>query len=154
MFLAKKYPNEDYKKYPNHYLFASYRSNSETINPHKIYLVMHRNFKNLLKKVNMDSIRSGVRRDINFHLLRTYCKTTVSNISNSDFSEYILGHAGSRYYEAPQKEINALYLRCEKYLTYLDYSVLEAVSKDTEAQLESMQKQMEGFRKEIASMKN
>jgi integrase len=151
MFLKKKYGIEsDFKKYPNHLLFAKFKTNSETINPRKIYLVLHRNFKQLLKKVNMDTFRTSNRYEINFHLFRTYFKSVVATQTNSDFSEFMLGHEHSTYWSIPDKEIKRLYLNCEKYLSFLDYAGLEATGRSIEKKLEEKDREIEKIKSEYS----
>ena len=68
------------------------------------------------------------RRKISFHLFRDYVKTTVSKHTTKDFSEWILGHAaGSTYWNIEEDETKELYLKCMKYLTFLEYETVEAV---------------------------
>ena len=156
MFLIKKYGSiEGFKQYPNHLLFANDKDRSElyvkrennpkSVKPVKIYAVMHRNFKTLLRKVNMDSIRSGDRRSVNFHLLRSYTKTTVAKQTNSDFSEHILGHAGSTYWTSTDKEIEELYLKCEPFLTFLSYNTVESIGRDFESKIQEKDVQIKNL---------
>ena len=150
MFLVQKYGSiEEFKRFPNHFLFANHKSRSEFVNPRKIYLVMHRNFKQLLKKVHMDTIRSGVRREINFHLLRSFFKSVVATQTNSDFSEYMLGHVHSTYWSIPEKQIKEMYLKCQKFLTFLDYNTVESVGRDFESKLEERDREFEKYKKEM-----
>jgi integrase len=79
------------------------------------------------------------RRKITLHSFRRFCKTAVSNQASSDFSEFILGHKGSTYYNNKTEELKNIYKdKCQKYLTFLDYPTLEATSKDFEAQLKGV----------------
>jgi hypothetical protein len=75
------------------------------------------------------------RRKISFHLFRDYVKSTVSKHTTKDFSEWLLGHSGSTYWNIEEDETKELYLKCMKYLTFLDYATIETVGADFESKL-------------------
>jgi hypothetical protein len=102
---------------------------------HKVW----REFGRLLKIVKMDERKEqGInkRRKITIHSLRRHAKTVISEQAGQDYSEFFLGHAKSPYWtmkEAKRREIYAT--KIMKYLTFLDYAVLETTGKNIEAKL-------------------
>jgi hypothetical protein len=108
-------------------------------------------FQKLLAATGM-AVRkeSGIhkRRKITLHSLRRFCKSVVSNQVNQDYSEWFLGHSGkSPYYtlkEADKREIYAS--RVMKYLTFLDYTTLEATGKNIEAKLSEKEMEIQALR--------
>lgn len=88
-FVERKYNDklENIKSnYPNDLVFSRWRT--EKIQPSGIYGVLHKQFANLLKKIEMAQRKDGQgiqRRKISFHLFRDYVKTTVSKLTTKDF---------------------------------------------------------------------
>ena len=126
--------------YPNDLVFSSWRT--DKIQPIGIYGVLHKQFASLLSKIEMAQRKDGQgvqRRKISFHLFRDYVKTTVAIHTNSDFSEWILGHTSSTYWNIPEETTKELYQKCMKYLTFLDYSTVESVGRDFESKLEEQE---------------
>ncbi|HYA83570.1 MAG TPA: hypothetical protein VEH06_09010, partial [Candidatus Bathyarchaeia archaeon] len=85
-------------------------------------------------------------RKITLHTFRRFTKSIISNQANQDYSEWFLGHNKSPYYtvkESARREIYAT--KCMKYLTFLDYSLLEA-GHSTEASLQEKDKEIEELR--------
>jgi integrase len=131
---------ESKNKDPDNLVFSLKGSTDPAI----IYRTLHNYFVNLLKKVELDKRRRGEgiqRREISFHTFRDWVKTTVAIHTNSDFSEYTLGHSGSTYWNADDDVTRELYLKCMKYLTYLDFPTVQSVGQDFEAQLEEMRQE-------------
>ena len=122
--------------FPNDLVFSSWRT--DKIDPHGIYGVLHKQFAALLRKIEMAQRKDGQgiqRRKISFHLFRDYVKSTVSKHTTKDFSEWLLGHSGSTYWNVEEDETKELYLKCMKYLTFLDYEVVETIGSDFESKL-------------------
>lgn len=138
-FVESKYKDklENIKsKNPNDLIFSSWRT--EKIQPRGIYGVFHKQFSNLLNKVEMAQRKDGQgtqRRKISFHLFRDYVKSTISKHTTKDFSEWMLGHKGSTYWNVEENETKELYRKCMKYLTYLDYTMVETIGADFESKL-------------------
>jgi integrase len=138
------------QKYPTHFIFAKWKT--DKIDPHNVYGVLHHQFAELLKKVQLDKRRDGQgvqRRNLSFHIFRDYVKSTVAIHTNSDFSEWILAHSGSTYWNVDEEVRIEEYLKCEKYLTFLDYPTVEAVSQDFEGKLEERDQEIEKLRQTI-----
>lgn len=102
-------------------------------------------FNSVLKTVGMDERKEGMnRRKITLHSLRRYVKTVTATQTNSDYSEWFLGHAKSSYWTMKEPERREIYAtRLMKSLTFLDYTTLELTGKNVEARLEEKDKQIE-----------
>jgi integrase len=88
------------------------------------------------------------RRKITLHSFRRFCKTTVSNQAGSDFSEFILAHKGSVYYVNKTEKLKTIYRdQCQKYLTFLDYSTVQAIGTSYEAKLKEREEEIEYLRR-------
>ena len=102
-----------------------------------------------MKIINLDERKeggTGKRRRITFHSLRRYVKTVVSDQVNSDYSEFFIGHSHSPYWTKKESERREIYAnKIMEYLTFLDYSGLEASGKSIEARLEDKDRQIDSF---------
>ena len=72
----------------------------------------------------------------------------MSNQVNQDYSEWFLGHSRikniTHFKDANKREIYAS--KVMKYLTFLDYTTLEATGKDIEAKLSEKEKEIQLLR--------
>lgn len=149
-FIQRKYKDElenIKSRYPNDLVFSSWKT--DKIDPHGIYGVLHKQFAQLLKKIEMAQRKDGQgtqRRKISFHLFRNFVKTTVSIHSSKDFSEWILGHSGSGYWDKEREITKPLYQKCMKYLTFLDYEVVETIGADFESKLRERDQEVDQLR--------
>ena len=80
----------------------------------------------------------GERRKVTLKTFRDFVKSTISDLGYSDYSEWMIGHAGSTYYQKSDKERMELFKKLEAYLTYLDVASLEAKGADVEAKTQQM----------------
>jgi len=83
-------------------------------------------------------------KKITLHSFRRFVKTVISNQVSQDYSEWFLGHSKSPYWtlkEANRREIYAT--KCMKYLTFLDYTALEATGKNIESKLLEKDKEIQ-----------
>ena len=136
--------------FPNDLVFSSWRT--DKIDPHGIYGVLHKQFAALLRKIEMAQRKDGQgiqRRKISFHLFRDYVKSTVSKHTTKDFSEWLLGHSGSTYWNVEEDETKELYLKCMKYLTFLDYEVVETIGSDFESKLAERDQEIDELQNKI-----
>ena len=153
-----KNPDRERKFKPEDLVFTVYQSK----NPIGLYTKIWHEFDRLLKVVNMDEKKEGGinnRKKITLHSLRRFVKTVISNQVSQDYSEWFLGHSKSPYWtlkEAGRREIYAT--KCMKYLTFLDYSTLEATGKNIESKLEEKDKQIKSMKakydEDITLLKN
>ena len=112
--------------------------------PEILYIKIGTEFTKVLKAAGLDERKEGMRRrKITLHSLRRFVKTVISDQVGGDYSEWFLGHNGSVYYTKKESERREIYLtRCMKYLTFLDYSALEATGKSIEAKLSEKDREM------------
>jgi hypothetical protein len=70
-------------------------------------------------------------------------KTALSDAddSGSDYSEWFLGHKKSTYYKKKKEARAEKYAKSMKYLTYLDYSPLQAIGRNNEAKIKEIEKE-------------
>jgi hypothetical protein len=80
----------------------------------------------------------GERRKVTLKTFRDFVKSTISDLGYSDFSEWIIGHTGSTYYQKSEKERMEVFRKLERYLTYLDLASLEAKGADVESKTQQL----------------
>jgi integrase len=157
-FVESKYKDkfENIKsKFPHGLVFSSWRT--EKIEPSGIYGVLHKQFASLLRKIEMAQRKDGQgiqRRKISFHLFRDYVKSTVSKHTTKDFSEWLLGHSGSTYWNIEEDETRELYVKCMKYLTFLDYETIEVVGADFESKLQERDKEIDQLKDRMEELES
>ena len=67
--------------------------------------------------------------------------------ASSDYSEWLIGHSKSSYWVKKEAEKREIYkTKCMKYLTFLDYSVLEATGKSIEARISETENEIQLLR--------
>jgi integrase len=133
----------------NDLVFSVYKVKNEA-NPTYLYCKIVTEFQRLLATLGLDERKEGgkqKRRKITLHSFRRYVKTIISDETNQDYSEWFLGHSESPYYTKKEPERRELYAtKCMKYLTFLDYTTLEATGKNIEAQLSEKDKEIQLLR--------
>jgi len=130
-------------------------------NPNILYIKILSEFQKLLTISGMDERKEeGIhkRRKITLHSFRRFVKTVISDQTNRDYSEWFLGHSKSPYYTKKESERREIYAtKCMKYLTFLDYTTLEATGKNIEAKLSEKDIEIAGLKEkydtDIASLK-
>ena len=122
--------------------------------PQMIYQKILVEFQRLLKTVNMDQRKeSGVRRKITLHSFRRWVKTVIATQTNTDYSEYFLGHSKSPYWTMKEPERRKIYAeKCMKYLTYLDYSELDYRDASIEGKLSEKDKEIQLLKEQMQQM--
>src|SRR5215204_1893949 len=85
-----------------------------------------------------NSRKVGERRKVTLKTFRDFVKSTISDLGYSDFSEWMIGHAGSTYYQKSEKERMDLFRKLELYVTYLDVASLEAKGADVESKTQQV----------------
>ncbi len=132
---------------PDDLVFSTYTVKSEA-NPNYLYIKVMVEYEKLLTVAKMDERKEGMqRRKITLHSLRRFVKTAISNQINQDYSEWFLGHSKSPYYTVKEPERREIYAtKCMKYLTFLDYTTLEATGKNIEAKLSEREKEIQMLR--------
>ena len=129
---------------------------SASTRPSSFYPKVIAEFQKLLSVLKMDERKEGMkRRKITLHSLRRFCKSVISNQVNQDYSEWFLGHNKSPYYTIKESERRRIYAeKCMKYLTFLDYTTLDAAGKNVEAKLSEKDKEIESLKQKMAEMEN
>ena len=132
---------------PDDLIFAIYSVKNEP-NPNHIYVKIILEFEKLLTVAGMDERKEGMRRrKITLHSFRRFVKTVISDQTNQDYSEWFLGHSKSPYYTKKEPDRREIYAtKCMKYLTFLDYSTLEATGKNIEAKLSEKEREIQLLR--------
>lgn len=140
------------KKISESLVFQVFNVNDRNVTPQTIYNKLVQQFHNLLDGNDFGRRKDGMqRRQITFHSFRRFVKTTISDsLAGSDYSEWILGHSKSTYYVSKPEVRAEIYAnKCMKYLTFLEYSTLQATGKSLEARINEIEKE-----KQILSQKH
>jgi integrase len=115
-------------------------------NPNTPYMKVLNEFHKLLAIVGLDERKEGWkqrRRKITLHSFRRFTKSVISDQIGQDYSEWFLGHNKSPYSTKKEPERREIYAtKCMKYLTFLDYTTLEARGKSIEANLREKDRNM------------
>jgi integrase len=133
-------------------VFQVHKVKKWKIPPRSIYVKLLEQFHTVLDAVDFGQKKDSVprRRKITLHSFRRFVKTTIADtLAGSDYSEWFLGHTKSSYYVSKPSVRAEIYAnKCMKYLTFLEYSTLEASGKSLEARIEEIAKE-----KQIMSQK-
>lgn len=128
--------------------------NNNHVTPQSVYIKILQQFHNLLKVSGYDERKEGMtRRKITLHSFRRFVKTTLSDCVGvgKEYSEWYLGHAKSGYYVSKPEVRAVTYAeKAMKYLTFLDYSTLEATGKNIEAKLSEKEQEIKLLRQRDA----
>ena len=144
-WLEWKYNNQERprRSNPDDLVFTVHNS----AKPNVVYIKVLTEFQKLLALTGLDKRKEdGVqkRRKITLHSFRRFVKTVISDQTNQDYSEWFLGHNKSPYYTKKEPERREIYgTKCMKYLTFLDYTTLEATGKNIEAQISEKEKEIQ-----------
>jgi integrase len=126
----------------NDLLFSVY--DKDDTQAKSIYTRLSQEWLDLLDAEKLNQVKEGgfkgrIRRQLTLTSFRRFAYTTVETQVNTGYAEFLLGHANSTYHTQPQEEIERIYKElCMPYLTFLDYSGLEAHGKSIEARLEAL----------------
>ena len=136
----------------NDLIFSIYNTKGVP-SPRMLYAKILKEFQKLLTIVGMDERKEeGIqeRRKITLHSFRRFVKTVISDQVNQDYSEWFLGHNKSPYYTKKEPERREIYAtKCMKYLTFLDYTTLEARGKSIEANLQEKELEIKDLKAQI-----
>jgi integrase len=113
--------------------------------PERLYERVTLEFKKVLKTIGLDERKEGMlRRRVTLHSFRRNAKTIAATQTNTDYSEWLLGHQKSPYWTMKEVQRREIYAsKIMPYLTFLDYSTLEATGKNIETKLEEKDKEIQ-----------
>jgi integrase len=139
-------------KLPDDIIFSGKAFVKNEQKPRALYIKVLQQFHRILKALKMDEKKDGMlRHKITIHSLRRFVYTTLCNCVDQGFAEEFLGHSGSVYHTMKDEQIRQLYVtKCMKYLTFLDYSDLEASGKSVEAKLDVKDREIAFLREKDA----
>ena len=80
-----------------------------------------------------------IRRQITLHSFRRFCKSTISDLGYSDYSEWYIGHSGSTYWRKKDSEKAEFFKKIEPYLTFLNIQQLNRKGSNLETKIEELQ---------------
>ena len=63
----------------------------------------------------------------------------ISDLGYQDFSEFMIGHAGSTYWRKKDSEKGDLFKKIEPYLTYLNVHSLERQGADIQSKIDELE---------------
>lgn len=109
-----------------------------------MYIHIATSYAKMLDRIGKgDREDNNKRRKITLHSFRRFVKSTISDLGFGDYSEWFIGHSGSTYYRKTEKEKAEIFAKIEPYLTFLDYSELEARGADVITKLQEKDRQIE-----------
>lgn len=131
-------------KLPDDIIFSGSTFVKNEQKPTAVYIKVLQQFHRILKALNMDEKKEGMlRHKITIHSLRRFVYTTLCNCVDQGFAEEFLGHSGSVYHTMKEEQKRQIYVtKCMKYLTFLDYTDLEATGKNVEEKLEEKDREI------------
>jgi len=117
-------------------------------NPRRLYPDIAYEFAKIMDLVGFAERKdNSKRRKVTLNSLRRFVETTVSDSAGKDYAEWFLGHSKSPYWTRKEQEKREIYAtKCMKYLTFLDYTTLEARGKSIEANLQEKDIEIAGLK--------
>ena len=147
------YVDKENGNYKSEYLTPIRKSDDQVFaiygKPHNadlriMYIHIAISYAKMLDRIGRgDREDNNKRRKITLHSFRRFVKSTISDLGYGDYSEWFIGHSGSTYYRKTEKEKAEIFAKIEPYLTFLDYSELEARGADVVTKLQEKDKQIE-----------
>lgn len=105
--------------------------------PRGLYVEIADEFSKLLDLAGFAERKdNSSRHKITLHSFRRFVDSTMTDITGDDYAEWFLGHGDNSYYTKKEPYYREIYAtKCIKYLTFLDYTTIEATGKNIDAQL-------------------
>lgn len=124
------------------------------VNIHAIYNKLNQYFNKLLVMVGLGERKEGaLRRKITLNSFRRFVKTVAADQVNSDYSEFLLGHAKSSYWvKKEQAKLEIYRTKLMPQLTFLDYAVLEATGKNVQTQLDQKTQEIADLKTQVSKL--
>jgi hypothetical protein len=128
-------------------VFAVYQDKN-TPNPEYLYDDLGKSFAKTLDRSGKGNMEDGSlrRRKITLHSFRRYVKTTISDLGYSDYSEWFIGHSGSKYWTKKDSEKAEIFSKVEPYLTFLNIHQLERQGADIQTKVEELEELNQSLR--------
>jgi integrase len=146
-----KYRNKQTPAKPEEELVFGVGQSSD---PRFLYKAIQHEFSKYLELAGFTERKDDSNRHkVTLHSFRRFVDSTITDLTGKDYAEWFLGHSKSPYYtkkESHRREIYAA--KCMKYLTFLDYSLLEAAGHSTEARLQEKAKEIQALKEQMAKM--
>jgi integrase len=138
---------------PTDLFFATGRGR-KVVNPFNLYYAIIPDFRATLERNGLSERydNKGKRRKISFHRFRSFVLSTISDLGHGDYGEGFIGHSGSTYYRKTEAEKLEIFHKIEPYLTYLDYSTLEAKGADIQTKLEQKDDRITNLEKQLGDI--
>ena len=123
-------------------------------NPRNLYVDMSHEFGKLLDLSGFAERKdNNPRRKITLHSLRRFADSTITTQAGQDYAEWFLGHSDNSYYTKKESELREIYAtKCMKYLTFLDYTTIEATGKNIDAQLSEKDDRITNLEKQLGDI--
>ena len=138
---------------PTDLFFATGRGR-KVVNPFNLYYAIIPDFRAILELNGLSERydNKGKRRKISFHRFRSFVLSTISDLGHGDYGEWFIGHSASTYYRKSDAEKLAIFKKIEPYLTYLDYSSLDAKGADFETKLQEKDDRITNLEKQLGDI--
>jgi hypothetical protein len=119
-------------------------------NPRSLYTDISHEFAKLLDLAGFSERKhKNPRRKITLQSFRRFVDSTITTQAGQDYAEWFLGHSDNSYYTKKEHELRQIYKEsCMKYLTFLDYTMLESTGKSIEAKLSEKEKEIQMLRQQ------
>jgi integrase len=128
---------------------------SGVTDPNRLYGEVNIEFMKVLDVAGYAGRKDGMRRHLfTLHSFRRFTKTILSDNISMEYSEWFLGHAKSPYWTRDPEHKKAEYIRVMKFLTFLDFSMLEAKGKSIAAQLSTKDEEIEALKQGQTMLKS
>jgi hypothetical protein len=134
-------------------VFAVSPRRTKDYDPNLMYANIEREFIKTLELAGFTERKENSRvHTITLRSFRRFVQSTISDTAGKDYAEWFLGHKKSPYYTKKEPELRDIYsTKCVKYLTFLDYSLLEASGKSIDAELQVKDKQIQSLASRVES---
>lgn len=131
------------------YMFMPYHNDELETTVEYAYKNFSRRFGELLDRMNIKFRHDGKRREITLHSFRHFVYTTIDGLGQNQFAEYFIGHSNSTYWRKPESEKVAMFLKIERYLTFMDMAALEAKGADLETKTEQVMEENLSLKQQV-----
>jgi integrase len=111
-------------------------------------------FNMLLASIGLDERKEdALRRKITFNSFRRFVKTVAGDQVNTDYLEFLIGHAKSSYWTKKEVARREIYqTKVMRYVTFLDYTAIEITGKNIEARLQEKDSQISKLQEQMTAL--